>query len=188
MMNHGAHSPNGQRPHTTALTSSLPNVPGLGGAIAGLGGGAAMIVVAAMLSVATGQDMWREPREIAAPFFGGVANGVAAVLLGTLLHFLTSGLLGAVFGILSRRVLRLPTDYGVPVLGGMLYGLLIWALAYFVVVPALNPALLDTYAPSFVIQHLVYGMVTGLLYSQLRPAPYNSISTDSSWEAVPNRV
>lgn len=188
MMNHGAQSPNGQRLHTPALSSSLPNVPGLGGAIAGLGGGAAMMVVAAMLSVATGQDMWREPREIAAPFLGGVANGAAAVLLGTILHFLTSGLLGAAFGILSRRVLRLPSDYGVPVLGGMLYGLLIWALAYFVVVPVLNPALLDTYGPSFVIQHLVYGMVTGLLYSQLRPAPYNPTSADPAWDAMPNRV
>lgn len=187
MMN-GAHSPNGHRPHTTALTSRLPDVPGLGGAIAGLGGGATMIVVAAMLSVATGQDMWREPREIAAPFFGSVASGAAAVMLGTVLHFLTSGLLGAAFGILSRRVLRLPSDYGVPVLGGMLYGLLIWALAYFVVVPVLNPALLDSYGPSFVIQHLVYGMVTGLLYSQLRPAPYHSTSADPAWEAVPNRV
>ena len=187
MMN-GAHSPNGQRPHRPATTSMLPDVPGLGGALAGLGGGAAMIVVAAMLSIATGQDMWREPREIAAPFFGSATSGGAAVLLGTVLHFLTSGLLGAAFGILSRRVLRLPSDYGVPVLGGMLYGLLIWALAYFVVVPALNPALLDMYGPSFVIQHLVYGMVTGLLYAQLRPAPYHAAGAELAWDALPNRV
>ena len=64
-------------------------------------------------------------------------------------------------------MLRLPSDYGVPVL---------------------NPALLDSYGPSFVIQHLVYGMVTGLLYSQLRPAPYHSTNADPAWEAVPNRV
>ena len=33
---------------------------------------------------------------------------------------LTEGLLGAVFGVVSRRVLRLPSDYGVPVLAGLI--------------------------------------------------------------------
>ena len=27
--------------------------------------------------------------------------------------------------------------------------------------------------PAFVVQHLVYGAVTGLLYTWLRPQPYN---------------
>ena len=59
-----------------------------------------------------------------------------------------------------------------PVLAGLIYGLMIWFVAYFLVLPVLNPAMLDTYAPSFVIQHMVYGVVTGLIYSVLRPAPY----------------
>lgn len=148
----------------------LPDVPGVGGAIAGLGGGLAMIVIAAMLTSAMDGDIWREPREIAAPLVG--LNSPIGVLVGTVLHFLMAGLLGAVFGIVKRRVLRLPSDYGVPVVAGLIYGLMLWFVAYFLVLPALNPALLDTYAPSFVIQHMVYGVVTGLIYSVLRPAPY----------------
>ena len=170
-MSHGE-TPNGLNHHarSQAPLLNLPNVPGLGGAIAGFGGGLAMIVIAAMLSVATGGDVWREPREIAAPLVG--IDSPIGVAVGTVLHFLTAGLLGGVFGIVKRRALRLPSDYGVPVLAGLIYGLMIWFVAYFLVLPVLNPALLDTYAPSFVIQHMVYGVVTGLIYSVLRPAPY----------------
>ena len=170
-MSHGE-TPNGLNHHalSQAPLLNLPNVPGLGGAIAGFGGGLAMIVVAAMLSVATGGDVWREPREIAAPLVG--IDSPIGVAVGTVLHFLTAGLLGGVFGIVKRRALRLPSDYGVPVLAGLIYGLMIWFVAYFLVLPVLNPAMLDTYAPSFVIQHMVYGVVTGLIYSVLRPAPY----------------
>ena len=183
-MTSGVQSLNSQVQHVRTLENRLPDIPGLAGAIAGFGGGAAMIVVAAMLSMATGQDMWREPREIAAPFLGGVMNGSAAVLLGTVLHFLMAGLICAGYGILSRRILRLPSDFGVPVLMGMIYGLMVWAIAYFFVVPALNPALLDTYAPSFVIQHLVYGMVTGLIHARLRPAPYIQSAPERGWGAM----
>lgn len=160
----------------TALSNRLPDLPGLGGAIAGLGGGGAMMVAAALLVAATGADIWQEPREIAAVALGGTAQGSGfdgAVLLGTVIHFVVSMLLGALFSIVSRRVLHLPSDYGVPTLAGLIYGLGIWAVAYFIVLPIVNPLLLDTYAPAFVIQHMVYGVVTGLLYTGLRPAPYD---------------
>lgn len=165
----------------------LPNTPGMSGVVAGLGGGLAMIIVAAMLSVALGFDMWREPREIAAPIFGLVAaNETMAIVVGTLLHFLISALLGAVFEILTVKLLRLPTDYGVSAVSGLIYGLVLWAGAYFVVLPLVNPVLLGTYAPSFVIQNLVYGVVTGVLYGMLRPTPY--ATGDRPWPAVPDRA
>jgi hypothetical protein len=165
----------GSQPARSAA-SWLPDIPGLGGSLAGVGGGLVMIVVAALLTTALGEDVWREPREIAQPLFGSAAAaGAAPIVVGTLLHFLLSALFGAIFSIISRRLLRLPSDYGVPVVAGLIYGLMLWVLAYFVVLPILNPALLDTYAPSFIIQHLVYGVVTGLIYAQLRPAPYAHI-------------
>jgi len=173
-MSRGIHSNDGiEVAPARAIPSRLPDIVGLGGMIAGLGGGLAMIVVAALLTAAGGGDIWREPREIAQPLFGVVVStDWAPIVVGTILHFLIAGLLGAVFGVVSRRVLRLPSDYGVPVLAGLIYGMALWALAYFVVLPILNPALLDTYAPSFIIQHIIYGVVTGLIYTQLRPAPY----------------
>ena len=77
-----------------------------------------------------------------------------------------------IFGIVTRRALRLTSDYGVPVLAGLIYGLLVWLIAYFIVLPVVDPLLRETYAPSFIVQHIVYGAVTGLLYSWLRPEPY----------------
>ena len=151
----------------------LPDIPGLGGAIAGLAGGIAMMVTAALISGSLGRDTWLEARQIAALFYGDAAgSGMGPVLVGTLIHLLMSALLGAAFGIVSRRVLRLTSDFGTPVLVGMIYGILIWMAAYFVVLPIANPALLDTYQPSFIIQNLVYGVVAGLAYAKLRPAPY----------------
>jgi hypothetical protein len=42
------------------------------------------------------------------------------------------------------------------------------------VLPLLNPALLEVYTPAFIIQHVAYGVVLGLVYMWLRPQPYQS--------------
>jgi hypothetical protein len=159
------------------VTSPLPDIIGLGGAVAGLGGGLAMAVVAAIISLIIHADIWQEAKQIAAIVYGSAAvagEGFVAgpVIVGTLIHLAMSALLGAVFGILTRRVFKLPSDFGAPILAGLIYGLVIWMLAYFIVLPILNPLLLQLYAPAFIIQHVVYGAVTGLLYVWLRPAPY----------------
>jgi hypothetical protein len=160
-------------------TTRLPDVVGLGGSLAGLGGGLAMAVVGMLFALALGQDVWLEPKRIAAVVYGAAAlahGGFDAqpVLIGTLIHFLTSAIVGAIFGIVTRRWLRLPSDFGTPVLAGLVYGLLVWLVAYFIALPVVDPWLLDSYAPAFIIQHIVYGVVTGLLYAWRRPAPYNT--------------
>src|SRR6476646_4837324 len=81
--------------------SHLPDVIGLGGAIAGLAGGVAMAVVAALLSASMGQDIWHEPKRIAAIVYGPAALATSGfdpgpVLLGSLLHLIVSALLGAI--------------------------------------------------------------------------------------------
>ena len=162
-------------PRTTV--SPLPDVIGLGGALAGLAGGVAMAVVAALISASMGQDIWHESKRIAAIVYGPTAYAqpgfdLGPVLVGTLIHLLVSALLGALFGIVTRRWLHMTSDFGAPVLAGLMYGLLIWMVAYFAVLPLLNPALLEVYAPVFIIQHVVYGVVTGLFYMWLRPEPY----------------
>ena len=157
--------------------SSLPNIPGLGGAIAGLAGGLAMMVSGALIAGSMGRDMWLEARQISTVFYGSealTAPGMlnAPVIVGTIVHFLIAAALGALFGIVSRRVLLLPSDFGAPVLAGLIYGMLVWMVAYFIILPFTDPALLDTYAPSFIVQNLVFGIVTGLVYARLRPSPY----------------
>ena len=164
-------------PAVRPIASPLPDIVGLGGAIAGLGGGLAMAVIAALISLSLGHDIWLESKQIAAVVYGqdAVAQpGFVAgpVIVGTVIHLFVSAALGAIFGIVTRRVLRLTSDYGVPVLAGLIYGLLVWLIAYFIVLPVVDPLLRETYAPSFIVQHIVYGAVTGLLYSWLRPEPY----------------
>jgi hypothetical protein len=147
--------------------------------VAGLAGGVAMMIVAALLSVSMGQDIWHESKRIAAIVYGPAAFAqpgfqFGPVLVGTLIHLCVSALLGALFGIVTRRWLHMTSDFGAPVLAGLIYGMLIWMVAYFVVLPLLNPTLLEVYAPAFIIQHVVYGVVLGLVYMWLRPQPYDS--------------
>jgi hypothetical protein len=163
------------KPPRSAL---LPNVLGLNGAIAGLGGGVAMAVVAALLTRAIDQDIWLQPKVIASLVLGAsVAEpgfDAAAVAVGTLIHLIVAAALGVIFEVAMRRMLRLPSDLGVPMLTGLVYGLMTWMVAYFVAIPALSPRLLTVYAPAFIIQHIVYGVVLSLIYAWLRPQPYTS--------------
>ncbi len=155
----------------------IPPIPGLGGALAGLAGGTAMAFVAAIISASIGGDIWLEAKQIATMVYGpeaAVASGFVAgpVIVGTLIHFLFSMLFGSLYSLLTRRVLQLPTDFGTPILSGLIYGMMIWMLAYFVALPIMDSALMQTYAPAFIVQHLVYGMVLGPVYAALRPRPY----------------
>jgi uncharacterized YccA/Bax inhibitor family protein len=164
---------------TRAAVSPLPDIIGLGGALAGLIGGLAMALVAALISFVERQDIWREAKAIASVLLGAQAAAqpgfaVRPVLIGTLIHLITAMLLGALFGIVIRRWLQLPSDFGIPVVAGLAYGLLIWLVAYFVALPVVDPWLLDSYAPAFIVQHIVYGTVTGLGYAWLRPSPYDA--------------
>ena len=59
--------------NSRSVVSRLPDVVGLGGALAGLAGGLAMAVVAALLSASMGQDIWHESKRIAAIVYGPAA-------------------------------------------------------------------------------------------------------------------
>jgi hypothetical protein len=137
-----------------------------------------MAIVGAIISASLNGDIWLESKQIASVVYGSAATAqpgfvAGPVIVGTLLHLIVSAALGAVFGIMTRRVFHLPSEFGTPLMAGLIYGLLIWMVAYFLVLPIFNPPLRETYAPAFVVQHLVYGAVTGLLYTWLRPQPYN---------------
>jgi hypothetical protein len=149
---------------------------GLGGAIAGLFGGLAMITAAALLAGSYGYDTWFQLKAIASLALGPAAVAqvgfvVGPVLLGLAIHLAVSALLGALFAISTRRILRLPSDFGAPAVSGLVFGLLIWLVAY-LAVPALLPQLMAVYAPAFILQHIIYGTVTGLVHARLRPSPY----------------
>ena len=161
-------------------SAPLPKALGLGGALAGLVGGAAMASAAGLLAEAYGYDGWFQLKVIASLVLGPSAIGSAGfalipVLIGLAIHLVVAALLGALFGIVTRRILRLPSDFGMPAVTGLVFGLMLWLGAY-MVLPALAPQLMGIYAPAFIIQHIVYGTVTGLVYSVLRPQPYVATS------------
>jgi hypothetical protein len=145
--------------------------------LAGLGGGLAMAIVAALLFVSMGEDIWHESKRIATIVYGEAAIAepgfvLGPVLIGTLLHLAVSAGLGALFGIVTRRWFGLTSEFGTPLLAGLIYGMLIWFVAYFAVLPILDPSMRAIYAPVFIVQHITYGAVTGLLYTWLRPQSY----------------
>jgi hypothetical protein len=166
------------RPAQRLLPHS-PDAFGMGGAQAGVAGGIAMIVSAALLAGVKGYDIWFQLKSIGALLLGPSAIAQAGfvagpVLLGLALHLAFSALLGLIFAIGMRHVLRLPSDFGLPLVAGLVFGLLLWLGAY-LALPAPLPQLIAVYAPAFIIQHIVYGSVTGLVYGLLRPQRYTSV-------------
>ena len=158
----------------------LPDRLGLAGALAGLGGGLAMAIIGALLTHVLNQDFWLQLKLIASLVLGAPAAAqvgfvAGAVAVGLLIHLAVAALLGVLFEIGVLRLARLPSDFGVPEMAGLVFGLVAWLVAYFVVLPLLAPALLEIYAPALIVQYLVYGAVTGLAYGVLHPQPYITI-------------
>jgi hypothetical protein len=164
------------RPNARRDIAPLPASIGAAGALAGLGGGLAMALIGALLTHALDQDRWLQLNMIASLVLGPAvatqsASAAEPILLGMLIHLVTATLLGALFELGMRTVAHWRPDYNSPELAGLVYGLQIWLAAFFVVIPIASPLLLQIYAPALIIQHLVYGAVTGLLYAMLRPQP-----------------
>jgi hypothetical protein len=151
---------------------------GLGGGLAGLIGGVATTISAALLAGSSGYGIWFPFKALVSLVLGSSAAasaGLAAapVLLGLLIQLVLAAILGALFAFVTRGILRLPSDFGIPVLSGLVFGLLVWLAAY-LLMPAIAPQLLAAAAPAFIIVYIVYGTATGLAHGLLRPQPYTA--------------
>jgi hypothetical protein len=158
---------------------SLPDVVGLGGAVAGLLAGIVMVVISPILSFLNGITIWEPPRLIASTLLGeSVLNetgfALQPVLIGLMIHLIVSTLLGVLFGIVLNRVLKLTTDFGLPIYFGIAYGLIGFFVAYFIALPILNPVVISSYIPALVAQNVIYGICLGIFYSLVRPKPYTN--------------
>ena len=90
-------------------------------------------------------------------------------LAGVLAHLAVSGIYGMIFGLLWSTVLRwVRVDSGAwqGVLAGAAYGLLLWLVAQFVLLPTTGAALGSMPAGQFLFAHLVYGLVLGWLFGR----------------------
>lgn len=163
-------------PHL-ARTPVVADVAGLGGAIAGLIAGLVMVIISPFLSLMTGIGMWEPVKLIATAVYSPTILDtpgfmLGPVVVGALIHFVVSTVLGIIFGLIFNRVLHLPTAFGVPIQVGLVYGVLIWTFVYFLVLPFINPTLRASYQTPFIAQHLVYGVVLGIAYMFVRQLPY----------------
>lgn len=164
-------------------TRYLPDIIGLGGAVAGFMAGLVMVALSPILSVLNGISIWEPPRLIASTVMGSAALSGAGfeltpILVGFVLHMITSVVLGAIFGIISNRILHLTTDFGMPLYVGLCYGLIIFFVAYFVILPLTGSAVDDGYVGAVIVQNVIFGMCLGLFYMILRPSPYRNTTAE----------
>lgn len=165
--------------NSRTLTSNrvLPDVIGLGGALAGLLAGAVMVVLSPVLSLINGITTWEPPRLIASTVLGPSVLArtdfeLQPILVALLLHMLVSLVLGIIFGVVVNRLLHLTTDFGLPLYIGLAYGIIVFFIAYFVILPIANPQISERYIGAGVAQNVTFGLVLGLFYTFLRPRPY----------------
>ena len=132
----------------------------LSGLLAGAGMGVFLVVVGLIGGVGPGQTLGLfAPAGSGEPLTGGLMHlavaGLYGVGLALILHFLTRR------GVDWRR-------YGW--LLGVVYGLVVWVVARFVLLPGLGIALADISPAQFVPAHLVYGAVLGYALGRHQPA------------------
>ncbi|MFB1480606.1 hypothetical protein [Corallococcus sp. RDP092CA] len=131
----------------------------LPGALAGTLGAFAMAVLAFAFSGALRGEPWKPALLVAGLFFrGGAAHGVVPVLLGLLVHFTLAGGLATGFALLLPR-------RGTAVAAlclGVLYGLGLWAVMTWLMIPFASPPL-SREAPSALLflLHLAFGAALG---------------------------
>lgn len=140
-----------------------------GGAVAGIIAGIVMAMFTMMYAGMMGMGFWMPLRLIAATLFGVDALvGTGGVLfVGLVLHMVVS----AVFGIIFAAIVGARTSGAAAVGWGLIYGVAIWAVMGFLVVPVANSTMnprLPMMAGAFFIEHLLFGITLGITPALMR--------------------
>lgn len=151
-------------------TRSTPSIFAIGIG-AGIVAAVAMAVWSMTIAAAEGLGFWLPVQLIAATFLGvnAIVGGVGTIVFGFILHFITASAWGVVFAALLSRTTPLPAA----ALIGILYGLGVWAVMRFLVLPWLDPTMsvrVSVLWWSFLVGHLIYGFALGLLVPMFRRA------------------
>ena len=142
----------------------------IGGGIAGMLAGITMAAAAMFYAAANGSGFWLPVRSIAATWYGANAlvGGAGVLIVGMITHFTNSAFWGVIFGGLPLRRKSVP----VMLLGGLAWGVVIWAIMSFAIMPWLNPTM---YAGTvgkdpvwWFVLHLIYGGTLGVTSGLLR--------------------
>ena len=95
----------------------------------------------------------------------GAANPIPfdalALVLGLISHMMNSVILAALFGIVvARRTLSSTATVGL----GVAWGVIVFAVMWFVVVPIVDPLMLNLNALVFLAAHMMWGGALGLIW------------------------
>ena len=149
---------------TTAVSVSRPSftwrvlVPGL---VASLVLGMWQMIVEAIV----GAGLWSPPIYIAATLLRGLQGAgspasfdLAGVGLGLMGHMMNSVIFGLVFAFLIGP--RLPS-LGRQIVAGLVYGVAIFAAMWYIVLPLVNPVMLNLNTGVFFLGHMMWGAALG---------------------------
>ena len=135
------------------------------GITGGLIAGAVMGVVMALWGLATGNGIWFPVNLIASTVLPGLQAApeqalmqfnLAGAVVGTLVHFGVSMVLGLLFALV------LPTLPGSTLLWGVVVGTLLWIGAHFVFLPLVNPRFEELVSDrTFLVAHIAFSLVLG---------------------------
>ena len=160
--------PGSERATASAEELSVPAwvYPYRAGIVGGFLGGLAMVAVAVIYGLTSGQGLWLPVNLIGATIVRDLqiatpeqlaAFNPTALLVGLTLHMALSIGLGLIFALI------LPTFPGSPLLWAIIIGPLLWSLASVLILPLVNPVMAEHVDHlSFFIAHVVYSIVLGL--------------------------
>ncbi|MGH2405072.1 MAG: hypothetical protein ACRDGN_11485 [bacterium] len=99
---------------------------------------------------------------------GPVPFHAAAVVLGLMGHMMSSVIFALIFaGLVSRMTLARGALVGT----GIAYGVVVFAIMWYLVLPAVDPVMLGLNKVVFVLAHMMWGAVLGLVVPQSLGAP-----------------
>ena len=126
------------------------------GLIAGAAGGLVMVAYLLVAMAILGEA----PATLLSRFASGDMQG--SIMTGVVGHLAVSSIYGMVFVLIGRLLLR-GQHKSVRVLGGVVYGVLLFTFAEFVLLPAFQSPMLGIPIVHFGIAHVIYGLVLGFL-------------------------
>lgn len=136
------------------------------GAVAGIVAGVAQGMLVMAYTLVARSDALLPLKEIGAFVTRPNWQTNGSAVIGLLIHMMFTAGLGVAFGLL---VLALNID-GILILAivGTAVGLVDWLVARYLVLPAIDPVLLDVFAtPMGLVGHLMYGLVLGIVFALL---------------------
>lgn len=147
------------------------------GAIVGLIAGMVMAMWAMIVAAMMGAGLLASPQMIAEPLFGPFhmcTFNPGAFVVGLMIHMMFSLVFGIVFAAIWQGI-----NQGgiVPIIGGMVYGVMIWLVMSYVVAPVVGSHIaqeMPTWA--WLVAHLMFGVVLGL-WPAVRYADFRAPAT-----------